>query len=121
MRDGGGAWSSSIAGKGRRGWPILGAVRRKIICPYGDRIPVPKVVNLVDHPRGQHVDETVAAAIEGVERIGAIHLDGELRQPLWRIGPRPGGREQPVEVDIADVVQENLMRMAMDDGHRIEF
>src|SRR3990172_5401853 len=46
------------------------------------RVAVPQVVVLVHLAVLQLVDAAVAAAVELVERIRPLHLEGELRQPL---------------------------------------
>ena len=64
----------SIAEQRRRERAVLGALRGKVAGADGDRIAIPQIVELVDRARGEHVELSVAAGIERVERVSAVHL-----------------------------------------------
>ena len=62
----------------------------------------------------------ISASILRIEGIGTTHLYRELGHPIWRIGPRPGCRQQPMEVDVAYTVGEELVGMTVDNHHAFE-
>src|ERR1700693_5415067 len=68
-------------------------------------------------PRGE---PTIPAGVELVEGVGAIHLNSKWRQAFRSIRPGPRSREHPVEADVADLMLEHLMRVAMDDRDLVE-
>src|SRR6266566_1271924 len=83
---------------------VVLAARREVARAHRDRVAVPEIVELVDEPALEHVDRAIATAVELVEGIGAVHLDGELGQTLGRVRPRPRRREHAVKLDVVDAV-----------------
>src|SRR5581483_4657854 len=77
-------------------WSVRGELgtRRRVLRPAGreiartdgDWIPIPEVVERVHEAALRDVDAAVAAAVELVERVGAVLLDRELRSPSGAYG-----------------------------------
>src|SRR6185369_14183348 len=74
-------------------------VRRHVARADGDGVAVPQVVERVHESLFEDVHAAVATAVELAERVGAVLLDGELRQTFGRVRPRPGGGQHAVELD----------------------
>src|SRR5438128_5239529 len=87
---------------------IDGRLREGVLPPHH--------VLVLDLARGVHRQPRIADAVEEVAGVRADHAFGERRDALGRVGPRPGGGEHADGTQLANLVVEHLVRVAVDVG-----
>src|SRR5467141_2202470 len=89
--------------------PRIGGRLREGVLP-------PHHVLILDPVRGVHGEPRIAHAVEEVAGVRADHALRERRDALGRVRPRPGGGEHADGAQLADLVVEHLVRVAVDVG-----
>src|SRR2546426_5716544 len=87
---------------------IDGRLREGVLPPHH--------VLVLDLARGVHRQPRIADAVEEVAGVRADHAFGERRDALGRVGPRPGGGAHADGTQLANLVVEHLVRVAVDVG-----
>src|SRR5438128_12080227 len=79
----------------------------------GENVLAPHHV-LVLHLRVADCESSPTHAVVWIARVSAHHRFREERHTLWRVRPRPRGRQHANRSHLADLVVENLVRVAVD-------
>src|SRR5256712_5580445 len=87
---------------------IDGRLREGVLPPHH--------VLVLDLARGVHRQPRIADAVEEVAGVRADHALRERRDALGRVGPGPGGCEHADGTQLANLVVEHLVRVAVDVG-----
>src|SRR6266404_8949876 len=87
-----------------------------ILGRLGEDVLPPHRVLVLDPVRRRQREPRPAHAVEVIAGVRADHALGERRDALGRIGPRPGGGEHADGAQLADLVVEHLVRVAVNVG-----